>query len=138
MPRGPDLFTPKSPSSYPFATLFPATPEECIPQLLDILPSRKELLDYLAAFEKRVFVCDFPHLPIELTKSEIERFLSDAERNARMCPDMLALIFAAIALGAQHSVWDKSGEQWKAEAVDAEAQRGNVYGQYVGSHIINR
>lgn len=135
LPRGPDIFTPKSPSSYPFATLFPATPEECIPQLLDILPCRKELLDYLAAFEKRVYVCDFPHLPAELTKSEIERFLSDAERNARMCPDMLALIFAAIALGAQHSVWDKSGAQWKAEAVDAEAQRGNVYGQYTNLHV---
>lgn len=129
MPRGADIFTPKSPSSYPFATLFPATPEECIPQLLDILPCRNELLDYLTAFERRVPVCASPHLPIELTKSEIDKFLSDAERNARMCPDMLALIFAAIALGAQHSVWDKSGEQWRAEAVDAEAQRGNVYGQ---------
>ncbi|KAF2621553.1 hypothetical protein BU25DRAFT_379534, partial [Macroventuria anomochaeta] len=127
MPRGPDMFTPKTPSSYPFATLFPATPEQCIPQLLDILPCRKELFEYLAAFEKRVYVCAFPHLPIELTKSEIERFLSDPERNARMCPDTLALIFAAIALGAQHSVWDKSGEQWRAEFVDAEAQRGNVY-----------
>lgn len=131
MPRGPDIFTSKSPSSYPFATLFQATPEECIPQLLGILPCRRELLGYLSAFEKRVYVCAFPHIPVELTKSEIERFLSDPERNARMCPEMLALIFAAIALGAQHSIWDKSGEQWKAEFVDAEAQRGNVYGQYV-------
>jgi hypothetical protein len=131
MPRGLDMFTPKSPSTYPFATLFPATPEQCIPQLLDILPSQKELLKYLTAFEKRVYVCAFPCLPVELTKNEIERFLSDPERNARMCPDMLALIFAAIALGAQHSVWDKAGEQWRAEFVDAEAQRGNVYGQYI-------
>lgn len=130
LPRGPDVFTPKSPSSYPFATLFPATPEECIPQLLDILPCRKELLQYLAAFEKRVYICAFPYLPMELTNSEIERFLSDPERNARVCPDMLALLFAAIALGAQHSVWDKSGEQWKPDMVDAEAQRGNVYGQF--------
>jgi hypothetical protein len=122
------MYAPKSPSSYPFATLFAATPEECIPQLLDILPARKGLMEYLAAFEKRVYVCAFPHLPIELTKNEIERFLSDPERNARMCPDMLALIFAAIALGSQHSVWDKAGGQWKAEFVDAEAQRGNVYG----------
>lgn len=130
MPRGSDMYTPKSPSSYPFATLFPASAELCIPQLLGILPARKELFEYLNAFENRVYVCAFPHLPIELAKNEIERFLADAERNARMCPDMLALIFAAIALGAQHSVWDKSGEQWKAEFVDAEAQRGNVYGRY--------
>lgn len=134
MPRGPDIFIPNSPSTYPFATLFPATPEECIPQLLDILPCRKELQEYLAAFEKRVYVCAFPHLPVELTKNEIDRFLADPERNARMCPEMLALIFAAIALGAQHSVWDKCGESWRAESVDAEAQRGNVYGQYIPSH----
>ncbi|KZM25767.1 DNA binding [Ascochyta rabiei] len=126
-PRGPDMYTPETPASYPFATLFPAGPEQCIPQLLDILPARKELFEYLAVFEKRVYVCAFPHLPIELTKCEIERFLADAERNARMCPDMLALVFAAIALGAQHSVWDQSGEQWKAGLIDAEAQRGNVY-----------
>lgn len=131
MPRGPDMYTPKSPSSYPFATLFPATPEQCIPQLLDILPDRSELLEYLAAFEQRVHICAFPYLPIELTKTEMERFLDDPERNARMCPDMLALIFAAIALGAQHSVWDKAGEQWRAEFVDAEAKRGNVYSEYI-------
>lgn len=107
--------------------MFAATPEECIPQLLDILPSQKELMEYIAAFEKRAHICAFPHLPVELSKSEIERFLTDAERNARMCPDMLALIFAAIALGAQHSVWDKAGGTWTAEIIDAEAQRGNVY-----------
>lgn len=136
MPRGPDIFAPNSPSTYPFATLFPATPEECIPQLLDILPSRKELQEYLIAFEKRVYVCAFPHLPVELTKTEIDRFLADPERNARWCPEMLALIFAAIALGAQHSVWDKCGGTWKAESVDAEAQRGNVYSEYL--HPITR
>ena len=123
------MYTPET-SSYPFATLFPATPEECIPQLLDILPTRKDLMEYLNAFEKRVYVCEFPLLPVELTKHEIDRFLVDPETNAQMCPDMLALIFAAIALSGQHSVWDKSGIQWKAGLVDAEAQRGNVYGQY--------
>lgn len=130
MPRGPDIFIPSCPSTYPFATLFPATPEECIPQLLDILPPRTELQEYLAAFEKRVYIYAFPHLPVELSKNEIDRFLADLERNARMCPEMLALVFAAIALGAQHSVWDKCGRAWKAEVVDAEAQRGNVYGKF--------
>ena len=136
MPRGPDIFITSSPSTYPFATLFPATPEECIPQLLDILPPRKELQEYLAAFEKRVYVCAFPHMPVELTKNEIDRFLADPERNARMCPEMLALVFASIALGAQHSVWDKCAGSWNAEVVDAEAQRGNVYGKC--HHHLNR
>ena len=87
-------------------------------------------MEYLASFAKRVHICAFPYIPIELTESEIERFLSDSERNARLCPDMLALIFAAIALGAQHSICDNSGERWKVQSVDTEAQRGNVYSLY--------
>lgn len=129
------MFTRKSSSPYPFATLFHATPEECIPQLLNILPCHREIMEYLAAFEKRVYVCAFPHLPVELSKIEIERFLADPARNARLCPDMLALIFAAIALGAQHSVWDKAGEQWRAELIDAESQRGNVYSEFILSCV---
>jgi hypothetical protein len=121
------MYTPKTPPPYPFATMFAATPEECIPQLLSVLPTRREMMEYLAAFEKRVHICSFPHIPIEISKSEIERFFADEQRNARMCPDMLALLFAAMALGAQHSVWDKSGGRWKAEVMDAETQRGNVY-----------
>ncbi|KAF2875925.1 hypothetical protein BDV95DRAFT_603321 [Massariosphaeria phaeospora] len=127
MPRGADMYAPRNPPPHPFATLFKATPEECIPELLSCLPSRMELLEYLDSFQKRVHVCSFPHVPVEITKSEVERFLSDARKNAQMCPDMLALLFAALALGSQHSGWDKAGGQWKADVMKEESQRGNVY-----------
>ncbi|KAH5688949.1 hypothetical protein HBI23_032060 [Parastagonospora nodorum] len=127
MPRGQDMYTPKSPPPYPFPTFFPATPEECIPELLNCLPQREELFECLNAFEKRVHVCSFPHVPLEITKSEVERFLDDARRNAQMCPDMLALIFAAIALGGQHSVWDRSGGQWGVDTMHFEINKGNIY-----------
>jgi len=57
----------------------------------------------------------------------VERYLDDARRNAHMCPDMLALLFAAIALGGQHSVWDRSGGRWEADAMQLEVAKGNVY-----------
>jgi hypothetical protein len=120
LPRGQDMYTPKSPPPYPFPTFFPATPEECIPELLKCLPQRDELFECLKAFENRVHV-------LEITKSEVERFLDDPRRNAQMCPDMLALLFAAIALGGQHSVWDRSGGQWGADAMNFEVAKGNVY-----------
>jgi hypothetical protein len=129
MPRGQDMYTPKSPPPYPFPTFFPATPEECIPELLKCLPQREELFECLNAFEKRVHVCSFPHVPFEITKSEVERFLDDARRNAQMCPDMLALLFAAIALGGQHSVWDRSGGKWGADAMHFEVAKGNIYSE---------
>jgi len=122
------MYTPRNPPPHPFATLFKATPEECIPELLSCLPEKQELSIYLDCFEQRVNVCSFPYVPIEVTKSEIERFLFDARRNAQLCPDMLALLFAAIALGAQHSVWDRSGRQWDASVMSTESQKGNVYG----------
>ena len=130
MPRGPEMYTPRNAPPHPFATLFKATPEECIPELLSCLPpTTEELLDYLSFFEKRVNICSFPHVPIEITRSEVERFLSDARKNAQMYPDMLALLFAAIALGAQHSVWDKSGEQWNTDVMHVEMRKGDVYSE---------
>ncbi|KAF1978929.1 hypothetical protein BU23DRAFT_595441 [Bimuria novae-zelandiae CBS 107.79] len=127
MPRGPDMYTSKCPPPHPFPTLFKPMPEECISQLLDCLPTTEELLDYLGFFEKRVHLCAFPHVPMEITRDEVERFLSDPRKNAQMCPDMLGLLFAALALGSQYSAWDRSGGQWKAETMKAELQRGNVY-----------
>lgn len=130
MPRGADMYTPKNPPPHPFPTVFPATPEECIPQLLGCLPQKEELLECLSTFEKWVNVCCFPHVPIEITKSEVERFLGDARRNAQMCPDMLALLFAAIALGGQHAIFDRSGSRWEMDAMHEVTQRGNVYSKH--------
>jgi hypothetical protein len=127
LPRGSDMFTPKSPTPYPFPTLFEATPEKCIPQLLKCLPQGEELANRLIAFEERVSVCSFPYVPFETTKSEVDRFLKDAQKNAQMCPDMLALIFAAVALGGQHSIWDRSGDRSEAGAMYKENQRGDIY-----------
>jgi hypothetical protein len=127
VPRGQDMYTPKNSPPYPFPTIFPATPEECIPELLKCLPQREELFECLTAFEKRVNVCSFPHVPLEITRSEVERYLADPRRNAHLCPEMLALLFAAIALGGQHSIWDRSGGQWGADTVRFEAVKGNVY-----------
>jgi hypothetical protein len=127
VPRGPDMYSPKNAPPYPFPTFFKATPEECIPQLLQCLPPIEDLLDCLSAFEKRVNACSFPYVPFEISKVEVERFLSDARKHAQMCPDMLALLFAAMALGGQHSVWDRSGGQWNGDDMLTESQKGDVY-----------
>ncbi|KAF2822635.1 hypothetical protein CC86DRAFT_80889 [Ophiobolus disseminans] len=126
-PRGPDMYAPKNPPPFPFPTFFPATPEECIPKLLKCLPQRADLFKSLSAFETRVNICSFPHIPFEITKAEVERFLDDAKKNAQMCPDMLALLFAAMALGGQHSVWDRSEGRWDRKAMEGEAKKGDVY-----------
>jgi len=136
LPKGSDMFTPETPTPYPFPTLFAANAEECIPKLLGCLPQGEELDKRLSAFEKRVSVCSFPYVPFETTKSEVDRFLKDAKKNAQMCPDMLALLFAAIALGGQHCVWDRSGDRWEAGAMLKELQKGDIYSKFSIAEMI--
>ncbi|KAF2198845.1 hypothetical protein GQ43DRAFT_474169 [Delitschia confertaspora ATCC 74209] len=127
MPRGADIYASRDLPMFPFATMWRADFEDCIPALLDCLPQREELLSYLDAFQKRVQACSFPHTPNEITKSEVERFLSDAKKNALRFPDMLALLFAALALGCQNSVFDKCGGKWVEGAMEKEKINGDVY-----------
>ncbi|KAI9830528.1 MAG: hypothetical protein M1819_005486 [Sarea resinae] len=58
---------------------------------------------------------------------EIDRFLSDTEGNAFKHADMLALIFAALALGLQNGVFDRNGGQWVQGAMESELSKGDVY-----------
>ncbi|ORX96802.1 fungal-specific transcription factor domain-domain-containing protein [Clohesyomyces aquaticus] len=128
MPRGADMYAPRDIPAFPFPTLFPAEQDSCIDCLLHCLPERRvELPAYLDAFQKRALICAFPHIPVEITKGEVDRYLSDARNNVQICPDMLALLFAALALGSQHCVWDKYGQQWKSGAVEEESKKGGVY-----------
>ncbi|KAI4623961.1 hypothetical protein J4E80_003773 [Alternaria sp. BMP 0032] len=83
---------------------------------------KDELMEYFGVFQR--LVCP---VPVQTTKKEIEAFLSDARKNSQLYPTTLALLFGFIALGAQHSVWDKSGGRWNADAIEIETQKGNVY-----------
>lgn len=131
MPREADIYAPPNdPQPYPFATMWPAHPQDCIPALLGCLPPQEELFGYLDAFQKRVETCSFPHTPGEINRKEIERFLSDQTRNAERFPDMLAFIFAALAQGAQSGVFDKSGGKWVEGAMKAEHSKGDVYSEF--------
>ncbi|RMZ68569.1 fungal specific transcription factor [Pyrenophora seminiperda CCB06] len=127
MPRPSDIFATGNSSTYPFATIFSASLEDCIPQLLGCLPRNSDMSQYLSVFEKQVCA----QMPVELTRSEIERFLSDAEENSKRCPTMLGLLLVVIALGAQHSVWGRNSDSWDADLMKAETRAGDVYSEWV-------
>ncbi|KNG44041.1 rnb-domain-containing protein [Stemphylium lycopersici] len=122
MPRPIEIFAPTSSPAYAFATLFSASPDECVPQLLSCLPAKPELLEYMDTFEQ----CVSAQMPAQLSRNEVERFLADARTNSQSCPAMLALLLAVIALGAQHAIWGRNGET-DAAKMETEAQKGNVY-----------
>ena len=68
-------------------------------------------------------------MPDEITAIKVERFLSNSQKNAETFPDMLALLFAALAQGSQNGVFDKCGGKWVEGAMEAEAKKGDVYGK---------
>ena len=115
-----------SPPTYPFPTLFSAAPDECFPQLLSCLPIKEEIMEYLGAFQRRVY-----QVPAEMTSNEIDQFLSDAKKNSELYPTTLASLFGLIALGAQHSAWDRGGGRWDAKVMEVETQKGNVYSESI-------
>jgi hypothetical protein len=94
--------------------------------LIETLPPKDEIMGYLRAFDVRAQTSSFPHIPNEMTAKEFEEFLSNASYNAWTNPDMLALLFATMAQGAQVGVFDKHGE-WVAGAMEAETKKGDVF-----------
>jgi hypothetical protein len=119
--------------TYPFPTLFGAAPDECFPQLLSCLPVNEELMGYFGVFQG--LMCQ---VPVDTTRRDIEAFIFDARKNSQLHPATLAMLFGFIALGAQHSAWDRGGRRWNAKVIEAEAQKGNVYSMYMrGNHSLN-
>lgn len=125
VPRGADIFAFQLTTSHPFPTLWSAKDETA--GLVELLPSGEDLHFYLGSFQRRVQSCSFPHVPEECTEAEIRGFLENVEHNAAVHPNMLALLFAALAQGLQDGVYDRNGEKWIAGSVEAESQKGDVY-----------
>lgn len=118
MPRAADMYATQD-SMYPFPTLWPAMSRT--QGLLRCLPSRDELYHYLDVFSQKARGFAFPYVPEDLTQKEVERFLENAEENAEKVPDLLALIFAALALGVQ---LDTFGSLREAETSSPQNSRG--------------
>lgn len=119
IPKGQEIYPPEP--MYPF----PVVPvgDNSAAALTALLPSHEEIFDHLEHFKRRAQSCSFPHIPDEVTTKEVERFLADQNNNANKAPDMLALIFAALAVGMQRGVFERCSDQWyKGTMADAMAE----------------
>lgn len=105
--------------------------------LTDLLPSDDEVFRHLDQFQQRAQSCSFPHVPDEVTKKEVERFLADRRNNATKAPDMLALIFAALAVGIQIGVDGHDGRQWLEASTPGLHNKGEAW-RKISSFIPHR
>lgn len=95
--------------------------------LLELLPDRDELFRTLDFFQQQAQCCSLAHVPDEVTRKEVERFLSDAEADALKAPDVLGLIFATLAAGMQMGVHDRGGSRWMQGAMEVSHQGSECY-----------
>ena len=112
--------------AYPFPILEESSASEMTSRLLK---DHELVYTYLAMFQHRAHSAYFPNMPNESSRSEFERFLVEAEANAVKFPDMLAVIFATMAVGLQVSLWNDSDGRWEADAVYKARMCGDVYGK---------
>lgn len=69
--------------------------------LTQLLPSTNDVLQRLDIFRRIAQTAWIPHVPDKVGRKEISPFLDNVEHNATKAPDMLALLFAALALVQQ-------------------------------------
>jgi hypothetical protein len=115
-------------TSYPFPTLWTAS--EGTKELVKVLPAYNDIFLYLQSLPCRAVPLAFPYVPERCSTTEVERFLSNLEHNALVHPEELGLLFASLALGLQHGIYDRYGEKWLKGATENETKRGDVFGEF--------
>jgi len=91
-----------------------------------LLPSRDEIIDCLNTFQHITQEFAVPYTPDSLARPNVEQFLDNAEYNATKAPDMLALLFAALALVLQ-AIPINRNHQCAKIAAQARCIRGDCY-----------
>ncbi|MCJ1245941.1 hypothetical protein MMC30_003145 [Trapelia coarctata] len=112
-------------ASFPFPTLWHAQHGTC--RLVDLLPNKIDLLSLLRAFEHHAPLGYFPYVPEECTERGVDRFLANVERHSLLHPDILALLFAALAQGVQSGLYGRCGGKWVPGAMHREVKKGDVF-----------
>lgn len=95
--------------------------------LCDLLPPKNRVFECLEALQCCAQFWSFPHLSDEVTKEEIENFLTDPKNNAEKAPSMLGLIFASLALSIQLGVFHQSSQEWVSGVLQGSHNASECY-----------
>lgn len=83
-------------TAYPFPCL--QIGDNTTAALTKLLPEEQELFASLRSLREIARSFAVPQPPDKMRDKEVQHFLSDVEHNTTRAPDMLALLFAALAL----------------------------------------
>lgn len=115
------------PTAYPFP--YVKIGDNTTTALIKLLPGKQEIFESLKTFREisRSFVV--PQPPDKTREKEVQQFLSNIEHNAIKAPDMLALLFASLALVCHTGVAGRMSRHTSNE-VQALFARGNCYSKW--------
>jgi len=112
------------PTAYPFPHLHIG--DNSTAALTKLLPEEQEIFRSLRTFREIARGFAVPQPPDKTRENVVKGFLSSIEHNATRAPDMLALLFAALALVCHMSVTGQ-GVQSTRDENEALYVRGNCY-----------
>lgn len=106
--------------------------------LTELLPKEdEEIFRNLELFQQRGQSCSFPHVLDEATKKEVERFLEEKRINATKAPDMLALLFATLAVGVQIGIFYRNDRQWHGAPMEEAHGASDCYRKILNDYCFN-
>jgi len=115
------------PTAYPFPHLHIG--DNSTAALTKLLPEGQEMFRSLRTFREIARSFAVPQSPNKTRENVVKDFLSNIEHNATRAPDMLALLFAALALVCHMSVTGP-GVQSTRDENEALYVRGNCYSKW--------
>lgn len=111
-------------TAYPFPSL--KVGDNTTAALTRLLPGEHEVFENLDIFYDIAQSFAVPQTPDKMRKKEVKRFLSNVEHNATETPDMLALLFAALAL-VLHMGLAGNRHHYSSDEIKASFTRGDCY-----------
>lgn len=112
------------PTAYPFPHL--NTGDNSTVALTKLLPEEQDIFRSLRTFREIARSFAVPQSPDKTRENVIQDFLSNIEHNATRAPDMLALLFAALALVCHMGVAGQEAQSTR-DGNEALFVRGNCY-----------
>lgn len=119
------------PRPYPFPTHWTADHQNCVSALLSSLPNKSNLLRSLDAFRSGTLSLFLPQVPDEIEPAFVERVLSQAREKLDTPPEILSILFAALAQGSQLSHFDEEKGRWGEGQERSESQKGEIYSKTI-------
>ena len=124
---GPEVNFFSSEAPHPFGRFWEANEGPHV--LAASLPAANEILACYQFFRSRSQGCSLPIVAAEFSQLDLDQVISNVERYIEHREDTLAFLFAILAQGVQHGLYDRCRGTWISGTMDDSLKKGDIYGK---------